>query len=42
MDAEANADKRQDCRFAQRSCPKGEAHGCAECTRPEGRLQEQP
>jgi cytosine/adenosine deaminase-related metal-dependent hydrolase len=27
---------RQDCRFARRSRPKGEPHGCGECTCPKG------
>jgi hypothetical protein len=26
----ASPTNRQDCRFVQRSCPKGEAQGCAE------------
>src|SRR3546814_9503036 len=29
--APAGSTNRQDCRFARRSRPKGEAHGCAEC-----------
>src|SRR5690606_26167067 len=28
---EVGSTKRQDSRFAQLRCPKGEAHGCAEC-----------
>ena len=31
MRAPEGSTNRQDCRFARRSRPKGEAHGCAEC-----------